>query len=156
MKKKILCLALGFLLVFGFIFVGCKGEDNVTISVGSATAKVGDTVKLPVTIKGNPGIMGLIIDFKFDSAQLKFIGFEKGKIFSDYETSDVDGTVRLTCLEDEDVKGDGELITLEFKVIGKEATTTEVDVALEENSICNYNEELIRANGESGTVKIKK
>ncbi len=161
MKKKILCLALSVLVIFGLTFVGCAKRDdnkktNVTIAVGSAEAKVGDTVKLPVTIKGNPGIMALLIDFKFDSECLQFVGFEKGKIFSDYETSDDKGIVRLMCVENEDVKGDGKIITLEFKIIGDKATKTEVSVALEENSICNYDEELISAKGKNGTVKIKK
>ena len=161
MKKKILCLALSVLLIFGLTLVGCRKQEeskkaDVTVSVGSAEAKVGDTVKLPVTIKGNPGIMALLIDFKFDSESLQFVGFEKGKIFSDYETSDAKGVVRLMCVENEDVKGDGELVTLEFKVIGDKSAKTEVSVALEDNSLCNYDEELIPAKGEKGTVKIKK
>ena len=98
----------------------------------------------------------LLIDFKFDSESLQFVGFEKGKIFSDYETSDAKGIVRLMCVENEDVKGDGELVTLEFKVIGDKSAKTEVSVALEDNSLCNYDEELIPAKGEKGTVKIKK
>lgn len=161
MKKKILCLALSVLFIFGLTLVGCEKQEeskkaDVTVSVGSAEAKVGDTVKLPVTIKGNPGIMALLIDFKFDSESLQFVGFEKGKIFSDYETSDAKGVVRLMCVENEDVKGDGELITLEFKVIGDKSAEAEVSVALEDNSLCNYDEELILAKGENGIVKIKK
>ena len=163
MKKKILCLALSVLVIFGLTFVGCakreegkKGKANVTISVGSAEAKVGDTVKLPVTIKGNPGIMAMLIDFKFDSECLQFVGFEKGKIFSDYETSDAEGVVRLMCVENEDVKGNGKIITLEFKVTSDKSKETEVSVALEDNSLCNYDEELIPAKGKNGKVKIKK
>ena len=149
------------MVIFGLTFVGCAKRDgdkntNLTISVGSADAKVGDTVKLPVTIKGNPGIMAMLIDFKFDSECLQYVGFEKGKIFSDYETSDDNGIVRLMCIEDEDVKGDGKIVTFEFKVISDKAKTTEVSVALEDNSICNFDEELIAAKGKNGTVKIKK
>lgn len=164
MKKKILCLTLSVLFVFGFLFVGCRKGDSssdvkkseVTIAVGSAEAKVGDTVKLPVTIKNNPGIMAMLIDFKFDSECLQFVGFEKGEIFSDYETSDAKGVVRLMCVENEDVKGDGEIINLEFKVIGDKSSKTKVEVALEENSICNYDEELLPSKGKNGTVTIKK
>ena len=49
----------------------------------------------------------------------------------------------------------GKLIDLKFKVKDKNAKNTEVKVILEENSICNYNEELIAAKGKNGTVKIK-
>ena len=49
MKKKILCLALSVLLIFGLTLVGCRKQEeskkaDVTVSVGSAEAKVGDTV----------------------------------------------------------------------------------------------------------------
>ncbi len=165
MKKRLLCAALALALIFSLSFVGCSNRDNssdsapkakVTISVGSAEGSTGDTVKLPVKVSGNPGIMALLIDFKFDAEQLQYIGFEKGKIFSDYETSDDKGIVRLMCIENEDVKGDGEIINLEFKIIGEKKGETEVSVVLEDNSICNYDEELILAKGENGTVKIKK
>ena len=165
MKKGLLCISLALVLLLSLSFVGCAKRDNssdnnnkakVTISVGSAEGAKGDTVKLPVKVSGNPGIMALLIDFKFDAEQLQFVGFEKGKIFSDYETTDSKGVVRLMCVENEDVKGDGEIVSLEFKIISDKKGKTEVSVALEDNSICNYNEELIPAKAKNGTVKIKK
>lgn len=162
MKKKFLCLALSMLVIFGFAFVGCKDKkddtekSDITISIGSAEAKVGDTVKLPVSIKGNPGIMAMQIDFKFDSECLQFVGFEKGKIFSDYETSDSKGIVRLITVENENVKGDGDILTLEFKVTGDKSKSTDVSIDLEKSQFCNYDEELFSAECKSGTVKIKK
>lgn len=164
MKKRLLCVALAAALIFSLSFAGCAkrnnkseaaSKSNTVITVASAEGSAGDTVKLPVKVSGNPGIMALLIDFKFDAEQLQYVGFEKGKIFSDYETSDDEGIVRLMCIENEDVKGNGEIITLEFKIIGEKKGKTEVSVVLEENSICNYEEELISAKGKNGTVKIK-
>jgi hypothetical protein len=158
MKKRLLSVLLIAALLLCLGMTGCKKKDksgDTVISVSSVTASKGDTVKVPVKISGNPGIMALLIDFEYDATVLEYKGFEKGKIFSDYEISDNDGKLRLIVIENEDVKGNGRLIDLQFKVIGKDAKKTDVKVIIEENSICNYNEELIPAKGENGTVKIK-
>ena len=158
MKKRLFCILLAFVLVFSLGVTGCAKKDKTSgtaITVESVTARAGKNVKIPVTLSGNPGIMALLIDFKFDPKVLEYVGFDKGKIFSDYEISDTDGNLRLICVENEDVKGNGELLTLEFKVKSKDVKETEVSVEIVENSICNYNEELIAAKGKNGTVKIK-
>lgn len=158
MKKRIFALLLAVALIFTLGAVGCskKKTDGLVISVESVKAKAGKTVEVPVEISGNPGIMALLIGFEFDAEQLQYAGFEKGKVFSDYEIAENDGELKLMCLENEDVKGDGELVTLKFKVVGKNNAKTDVKVVIEDNSICNYDEELIKATGEDGTVKIKK
>ena len=130
----------------------CIGDGKPTATMPEVSSFM---VKVPVKISGNPGVMALLIDFEFDADVLEYKGFEKGKIFSDYEISEKDGALRLIVIENEDVKGNGKLIDLKFKVKDKKAKNTEVKVILEENSICNYNEELIAAKGKNGTVKIK-
>lgn len=158
MKKRLFCIVLAIALICCAGVTGCAKRNNkdTMISVSSVDAKIGKNVKIPVKISGNPGIMALLIDFTYDAEMLEYVGYEKGKIFSDYEINQKDGNLRLICIENGDVKGNGELLTLEFKVVAKKAGKTEVGVVLEENSICNYDEELIKATGENGTVKIKK
>lgn len=161
MKKRILCLLLAVAMVCMVGMTGCAKRDNkksknTTITVSSVDAKVGKNVKVPVEISGNPGVMALLIDFTYDNKKLEYVGFDKGNVFSDYEINENDGTLRLICVEDKDIKKDGKLLTLEFKVVSKDAGKTEVGVVLEDNSMCNYDEELIKATGKNGTVKIKK
>ena len=149
----VLCL---LLLITSFATV--SAEESEFSGIVSKTVKVAENgdVEVLIDIAGNPGIMALLIGFEFDAEQLQYAGFEKGKVFSDYEIAENDGELKLMCLENEDVKGDGELVTLKFKVVGKNNAKTDVKVVIEDNSICNYDEELIKATGENGTVKIKK
>ncbi len=170
MKNKILIwsvsiavsVAVVILVVLGiFFFVGgkTKSQDNssnkLTISAASAEAKLNQTVEIPVKISQNPGIMALIVDFQFDSSILQYMGYNEGKVFKDCEIVEKEGVLTLICEDDADVKADGELITLKFKVKSDSAKETALKVVVADNSICNFNEELIAGVGQDGKIKIK-
>lgn len=166
MKNRILAVTMIFVLSFCLLLTGCKGKSDkgdkdaqikadTFIKVSSAEGSVGDTVKVPVKISGNPGIMALLIDFGFDNETLKYVGYEKGDVFSDYDISEDGGNLRLMILENEDVKGDGTLLTLEFEILNDDNKETEIKAIIESNSICNYDEELILTEGKNGKIKIK-
>ncbi len=157
MKKRLICIVLSITLLFCLGVTGCakSNKSGTVISIGSAKAKVGESVKIPVEISGNPGILAWNIVFKFDSEVLEYVGYDQGDLFSDYMAFEKAGQVGVNCIENEDIKGDGKLITLEFKVIGDDIKKTQIAVDMEKSSICNNNEELITFTDENGTVKIK-
>ena len=51
--------------------------------VGSATAHPGETVRIPVQIENNPGIITAMLHLSYDTDVLELIGVENGEIFDD-------------------------------------------------------------------------
>ena len=56
-----------------------------TITVGDASAKAGKEVTIPVSISNNPGLVGLILEFSYDSTVLTLTGYEQGNTFGNWE-----------------------------------------------------------------------
>lgn len=162
MKKKIVIiivavvLALALLITGAILLLKSLFNSDMVITVGDTTASVGDTVKIPVKISGNKGFMAMLIDFEYDTEVLKYKSYQKGDFLTDYELSDNNGNLKFMNLESNDVDDNGVLLYLEFEVISDKASSTEIKLNIGENSICNYNEEIIEAKSENGTVKISK
>lgn len=134
---------------------GGNGGDPV-ISVGSVSAEAGKNIRVPVSFKSNPGAMGFLLEFEYDTEMLEFISAENGELLTDCEaTADDSGAVKLISVENEDIKRDGVLAYLNFKVKAEASGKTEIKLICGENSICNYDEEIISVKTENGTVTLK-
>ena len=134
--------------------IPAEADGNPIFTVESVEAKVGEKVKVPVTLKDNPGIMAMELTFKYDTASLKYTGYEKGDVLSDYEFADKNDTIKFVNLENNDVKKDGTLFYLEFEVL-KGAKTSDILFAIGFDDITNYNEQLFKFTVNNGTVTIK-
>lgn len=84
MKKcywtKALSLVLA-LLICAFSVSLFASAAQPTLIVGSAEGKAGDTVAVPITISGNPGIVALRIFMEYNSAVLRLTEVTDGTIF---------------------------------------------------------------------------
>lgn len=127
---------------------------GTSITVGSVEAAVGEKIKVPVTINDNPGIMAMLLSFKYDTASLKYVGYEKGNILSDYEFSENKDTIKFVSCEDKDISKNGELFYLEFEVL-KGAKTSDILLSIGQYDVCNYSETLVYVMPNSGKVTIK-
>lgn len=133
---------------------GGNGGEPV-ISVGSVSAEAGKNIRVPVSFKANPGAMGFLLEFEYDTEVLEFISAENGELLTDCEaTADESGTIKLISVENEDVKRDGVLTYLNFKIKAEAEGKTEIKLICGENSVCNYNEEIVSVKAENGTVTV--
>ncbi len=126
------------------------------ISVGSVTASPGKTVKIPVNFKNNPGAMGFFIEFEYDANVLEYLSTDKGELLTDCTAAEAgSGKLKLVSVEDGDVKKDGTLAYLNFKIKDGASGSSEIKAICGENSVCNYDEKAISVKTENGTVTVK-
>ena len=102
-------------------------EENIgvsypVISIGNITAKPGDSVTVPISIKNNPGILGMILSVYFDEESLAIESIESGEAFSslDFTGSKIlESGMRLIWdgieINAEDIK-DGTILLMNVKV----------------------------------------
>ncbi|MGN0492462.1 MAG: cohesin domain-containing protein [Acutalibacteraceae bacterium] len=134
---------------------GAAKSDKPTITVGSVSGEVGKTVEVPVKFTGNPGAMGFFLQLEYDSESLEYISFEKGDLLTDCEVSGGGGNIKLISVEEGDVKKDGTLVKLTFKVREGASGDCELKLICDENSVCNYDEESIAVTAQSGKITVK-
>ena len=128
-----------------------KGTD-AKIMVGNAKTKKGSIVKVPVNIENNPGFTAALLNFKYDKSVVKYLGYEKGDVLSDYEFVDKDGILKFLCLENNDVDKNGLLFYIKFEVLkGK----TETDIKLAIDDVVNYDEESVKFAAASGKITVE-
>lgn len=94
-------------------------KKTPSIYADDITASAGDTVELPVSIYGNPGIIGIQLDISYDS-RLKLIKAQNGKALSSLNfTAPGDYSNPSKFLWDginENEKGNGVVLTVTFNV----------------------------------------
>lgn len=129
-------------------------SGDTVISVGSVSGKVGKKVTVPVSIKGNPGFMAMLLEFSYDPTVVKYKGYTPGDFLTNYQFNDQNGTLRFLTLEDNDVNKNGVLVNLEFEIL-KETSKTDIKINVAEDSIANQKEQLIIAKGSNGSITIK-
>ena len=167
MKKKVVIIAavvvaIALLITGAVLFLpsllNFDGKDNssgdTVITVGEVSGKSGDTVKVPVKISGNPGFMACLLEFDYDTESLKYVDYKKGDFLKDYEIAEDNGKIRFISVEDGDTKENGVILYLNFEILD-DAKTSEIKLTLPENSICNFDEEVITAKSENGKVTVK-
>lgn len=130
-------------------------SGKAEIKVGTVSGKKGQTVRVPVTIDSNPGIMAMLLEFKYDSDVLKYTGYSEGNVLSDYEFAEKDGGLTFLAVESKDVKDNGDLFYLEFEILSDKAQDSAVEIIVGDDSISNYDEEFVKVSGTNGKVTIK-
>lgn len=80
MKRKLLSTLLIVMLLISMVPVAAFAEDGdaITIELGKATAKPGDTVEIPINITYNSGISGIQFDLVYDKEVLTFQEAKEG------------------------------------------------------------------------------
>ena len=57
-------------------------DDEFTLKINSVSGKPGDTVKVTVDLKNNPGFCGFVINMKYDNGALELVDSEGGEDFN--------------------------------------------------------------------------
>ena len=110
--KKLTAIFLSLLLIAGIFPVAGAAEDGI-VAAAAVSAKPGDTVRIPVTVSGNPGFSYLKLAFSYDDTALTFVKAENGTVSADAFSPTA---AALTWDSDTDATANGVLCTLTFTV----------------------------------------
>lgn len=136
MKKRIFSFTLAIAIIlslFVAVPVSANGEDDIvipstieedpvtTITVGTVVAQAGEDVIVPVSISNNSGIVGMLLEIRYDSKDLELILVKKGNALEslDVTTSKDYSNGCLRVLWDSCGDADtsnGNILLLTFKV----------------------------------------
>ena len=114
-----------------------------SISVGTIDGKAGQTVTVPVSISGNPGIAGYSLKVNYDANVLTLNSMTAGSLISGGGTFSVNDEAHIVNWYTVDnLTGDGELLKLSFTVKeGAAEGTIPVSVSLNDNLDSNLSNE---------------
>ena len=166
MQDKRICESIRILaaivLLFALIMTILSGKIPVQaagaqVSVSSATAEKGDTVKVNVSLSGNPGLWAIKVKVAYDSSALQIKSMSNGGVFPGSEVicNESKGVYVATASGFDDVTGNGTLFTVEFKVLdGASASAYNVSASIEQAK--NATGSNVSVSGGSGAVTVEK
>lgn len=134
---------------------------SASISVGTVDGKAGQTVTVPVSISGNPGIAGYSLKIDFDTNALTLNSMTAGSLISGNGTFSVNNEAHIVNWYTVDnMTGNGELLKLSFTVKeGAAEGTIPVSVSLNDGLDSNLSNEdgiAVSVTISSGGVRIAK
>lgn len=134
---------------------------STSISVGTVDGKAGQTVTVPVSISGNPGIAGYSLKVDFDTNALTLNSMTAGSLISGNGTFSVNNEAHIVNWYTVDnMTGNGELLKLSFTVKeGVAEGTIPVSVSLNDGLDSNLSNEdgiAVPVTISSGGVRIAK
>ena len=126
-----------------------------TITVGSVSASAGDTVQIAISVKNNPGILGMTLKLTYDESVMTLTGASNGAAMSAL-TMTAPGKFVSGCnfvwyamdLTESDIK-DGEVLVLTFQILeGAPSGSYPIQVSYTAGDIfdCDWNDLVITLN----------
>lgn len=125
------------------------------LTVASASAQPGQSVRLTVTLAGNPGLCGLNFQIEYDHTRLTLEDFDcDDGIFAlgDWTVGVGEGEKAL-WLQPDETEANGNILTLQFR-IAQDAPAGELPVTLTAVSGVNGQAELVEPDSLPGTVAV--
>jgi hypothetical protein len=128
-RKGILGITALLLLTASILCLTIAGQaSSVSLRLPVMEAKAGDMVDISVQATGAPGVGALQLDVIYDSAVLKPDSVSKGALLgknSLLESKlDTAGRVMIALATLDNIKGNGDILTIRFKVIGQSGQNT--------------------------------
>ncbi len=163
MKKYCsILLALIIILTAGIFSTTCASAASVpSVTVGNASGFAGDTVEVPISISGNPGITALSFDISYDSSKLSLVkATDKAILGTSTATfgNDLSLIPYTLCWDDLSSKnntGNGTVATLEFKILNGATGTADISIKLNQGSTFNVDFEDVEFRTVNGSVDIR-
>lgn len=141
MKRK--CYMLWMVMVVCLIFaaqpVYAASAPQLLASADAASVKKGETIKVKISLKNNPGISTLGLELGYDADELEYraCDWNNGLGGSDMKmASDAQGSVNLSLVCDESYQADGTVATISFRA---KKDVSAVDMTLELREISDEN-----------------
>jgi hypothetical protein len=132
---------------------------DMSITAGAVSGNVGDIVSVPVSVSDNAGVSGMTLRMGFDDAYLEPHSVVKGELLSDgffidnisYADYPVE-TVNVTWVGAADMREDGVLYYVRFKIIKELPDLVVLNLSVNEGDIINESFDDIAPVIENGTV----
>lgn len=147
----------------------CGAEDpsyqtTAAIAVSSLTAYPGDIIRIPVSIRSNPGISAMKLTVTYDPALLEYQEAAFDQAFLDAAgaqtciNAETSGKIILDWVQGQgEYSGNGDFAVLTFKVKAvAEDSNAALTITHDPEDIFNQNDENQTFQIENGTVRIKK
>lgn len=144
---RLTALLSALIMLLALLPVYAADSSGLTVTLGDASARAGETVIIPVTVTNNPGIAALRASLVYDDTSLEFMGASVSELGGSVE---IDETV--LWMNTENVHGDGVLLLLAFRLITDPSAPLTVSIAFDDGSIANKNEQSITATVKPATV----
>jgi len=91
--------------------------DPVEFSIGTVSGKPGDTVEVPLNVKGNEnGISGINLELLYDKDSLELLDCYGAVLPGSWTASKTSGYIVFVTATGRSEKGDGEVGSIEFKI----------------------------------------
>ncbi len=158
LKLSTSVLIIAIVLISQFM-VSAVETAATTIKIGTATANIGDTVYVPISIENNPGVSGITATITYDSSALEFLEFTKGPAFTNYpmvKEHPKDNVIKFVFVEEEkDSINNDQIITFKFKVQDKaKAKLYKMDMKYTKGDVASRTYDSINTKIISGGVKV--
>ena len=163
MKKvsKIICAVLAVLLLVPFgIFAAAEETDPgtgpvPTVTVGTASGRLGDTVQITVSLENNPGFTAFVVGVEYDHTQLTLLK-DSAVSAPGVPSTPSCSEVGFAWLASRDFYGNGPFVILKFLINrdAEEGSTVPVRLVCKPGNICNYNEKEVNFTFVDGSVEI--
>ena len=159
MMVKVIGMALCIVMLAGIIPVTTLAVQSNTISAETVSANPGDTIKIPIKISENTGLMGFSINFSFDASALEIVDVEKSDVLSAGMFDDSVGTgknnyFKVIWCDTQNITKNGELFTLTFKVLPNATGNEIIKVAYDSKDTFNEKWESVELNCNDITVAV--
>lgn len=159
--KKVLSVLLSLVIAVSCI-VTASAASSGSIAVGSAVGKSGEEISISIDITGNPGMVSLLLNLKYDKSVLKLTKVENGTVFSSSAATfgNKYDTVPYKMIWEDGLSSDnkktGTLAVLTFKIADNaNVENTAVTVYVDKDSTFNYNLKNVSFNVSQGNVIIE-
>lgn len=143
---------LSVLLGMSIVIPAAAQYDMVILSVDNISGKAGDEVEVAVSIENNPGLVGFMLNIKYDDAKMQptDVVFEEAyssalmNMFNlNYTKNQV--AVLWMLADDNAVKGDGVLFTVKF-VLAEDVENAEFFLSAKNNEFIGPNDTALKTN----------
>lgn len=160
--KKIISLLLVVCLLVTALPSYAFAENTAVFSVGTASAKAGETVDIPVVISNNSGIVALKVTVSYDADVLALTGVTSGNLFSGGDvlfgndlTANPYNLIWLDSLSKVNYTNNGTFAVLHFTVnANASAGDTTIGIACDSGSTFNVDLVGVPFAAQNGTVTV--
>lgn len=129
------------------------------VSVPLCTVAPGQQVQIPVSLKSNPGIMGVGMTIRYDTTVFSDVTVEKDKLFSegafDYNVDEKEGKIFLIWSNTEDMKNEGCMFTIAMTASeGAEMDDYPLEISYEQEDTFNDNWMDVKLDIQSSNIRV--
>ncbi|MDR1206184.1 MAG: S-layer homology domain-containing protein [Peptococcaceae bacterium] len=136
------------------------GTVGLTLEVGSAEGKPGDTVDIPVALSNNSGVAAFALKLRYDPSMLTPLSMTSGaagpitsNIQSGSGLSDI-GFVSAVWISPSDFAGTGVIFTVKFRIGASAAGDIPLTLTYDADGIVNQNYENLDAEITNGHISV--